>query len=578
MCEVNITSVIGIINPGNTVPSSIKVTGKATDCSSGLVEVKVACGGPSMSLTVPIDATGAWTATFTTGAGQCPCTKPIQVFVACTSDPNCFDELQEALQCEVGPGPCGDSTGNLTVVVSGCAGGPTGGGANATFTFTIVPPLPGCTYRWNFGDGSPIQITAVPTVTHVYLTAGSFSATVEANCPTGGDPCILRDEVLVTIPPCDECPTVTNLTVTVTGCAVPGVATANFNGTLTPPLAGCSFLWTFGDGSPSIVTVVPSATHVYTTAGTFAAAVTAICPNITPCATTTITVTVLPCCPTITGISANVNDNECANGAGTSATVNFSATTNPPAAPGNYTWNFGDGSPSVTNPGPNASHPYSSPGTFTAQVVLVPNPPIPGCSQSTLSTNVSVPSCNGTPPGGGNGGGGEGFGCLSLRIIMTIAAILAIASASLAACIPAAATPLLIIGLILGIIAAIAGILWGIFCPKPCAWGLLLAWQVSLGVGMILLCFTVCCPTFWVIGGGLTALGLTLMLVWKKRCKKSNCAVLKELVIAISGVILPLLGWLLAIPALAACINTIITGTLSTLAAAISIAAANCGP
>ena len=93
-----------------------------------------------------------------------------------------------------------------------------------------------------------------------------------------------------------------------------------------------------------------------------------------------------------------------------------------------------------------------------------------------------------------------------------------------------------------------------------------------------MLYFTRCCPTFWPIGLGLVAGGIALMLVWKKRCKKSNCAVLKELVVALSGVVLPLLGWLGVIPALAACINPIVAGALSTLAAAVTLAAASCVP
>jgi hypothetical protein len=162
---------------------------------------------------------------------------------------------------------------------------------------------------------------------------------------------------------------------------------------------------------------------------------------------------------------------------------------------------------------------------------------------------------------------------------MTVAAILAIAAVALAVCIPPAAHVLFLIALGLGITAAIAAIFWGILCPKPCAWALLLAWQVSIGVGFVLLYFTVCCPTFWLIGLGLLAAGLGLMVVWKRRCRKGTCAVLKELSIALSSVILPLLGWLGVIPALAACINHVVAGVLSTLAAAVTAAVLHCiGP
>jgi hypothetical protein len=120
-------------------------------------------------------------------------------------------------------------------------------------------------------------------------------------------------------------------------------------------------------------------------------------------------------------------------------------------------------------------------------------------------------------------------------------------------------------------VAVIAGIFWAIFCSKPCGWGLLLAWQVAIGAGLVLLCFTNCCPVFWIIGPALIALGIGLLFAWKKKCHKSNCAVMKELVIALSGVVLPLLGWLGVIPGLAACINPLAVAALSSLAGVIAI-------
>ena len=201
-----------------------------------------------------------------------------------------------------------------------------------------------------------------------------------------------------------------------------------------------------------------------------------------------------------------------------------------------------------------------------------------GCPTSRQPKALNGGGGGGAGGDGGEAGPGEGGFCFGARVVMTIAAILGIVSLSLAACIPPAAPVLLWLALAFGILAALAGLFWGFLCPKPCAWALLLAWQVSLGVGFILLYFTMCCPVFWPIGLGLLALGISLMLVWKKRCKKSNCAVLKELVIALSGVVLPLLGWLGVIPALAACINPIVAGALSTLAAAVTLAAASCVP
>jgi len=269
----------------------------------------------------------------------------------------------------------------------------------------------------------------------------------------------------------------------------------------------------------------------------------------------------------------SVNVSGCADSANQSATATFTATLTPPGVNcGMYQWAFGDGLTQTTS-GPTTTHSYSAPGSYAASVAIV-------CGACLISQSavVTVPQC---PNGGGDGGGngGEGWGCFGLRVLMTIAAILAIVALALAICLPPAAYALGWIALGLGIAAALAAIFWAILCPKPCAWALLLAWQVSVGVGFVLLYFTVCCPSFWWIGLSLLVAGLALMLVWKRRCHKNTCEVLKELSIALSSVILPLLGWLGVIPALAACINHLVAGILSTLAAAVGAAVLHCvGP
>lgn len=577
-CTVTIDSVVGSVPPNATIPTSIVVTGTASGCATGEIKVTIDCGTSPTSLSVPVDATGNWTASFGSNVG-CPCEKPIRVRATC-SDGTCEATTTVPLECRPSA-PC-PKISSFTVAVDGCAG--TGASATVLFTVTLTPATSGCTYTWNFGDGSPPVTTSVPSVTHAYSGAGTFTALVVVNCPSQGDPpCITRATAQVVVPPCDGgCPTVVGLTATVSGCAGPGSATVAFNGTLVPATPGCVFLWAFGDGT-NATTATPSVSHVYSAPNTYAVAVTAICPNVTPCATTTLAVTVPRCCPVVTNILGNVEDSECADGMGKSATFNFSAITDPSPAAGNYDWDFGDGTPTVTNPGPNATHDYAAPGTYTVSVVYVPDPALhPSCPPSSFSiSTVDVPACpggGGGGGGGGNGGGGEGFGCFGLRAIMTIAAILAVVALALAACIPPAASTLLVIAAAFGAAAAIAGAIWGIFCKKPCAWALLLAWQVAIGAGFLLLCFTTCCPSFWPIGIGLVVVGAGLMLLWKQRCHKNRCQVLKELVLAMSGVLIPLLGWLGAIPILTPCINHVVTGALSLLAGALTVAALNCIP
>jgi hypothetical protein len=59
----------------------------------------------------------------------------------------------------------------------------------------------------------------------------------------------------------------------------------------------------------------------------------------------------------------------------------------------------------------------------------------------TKAVTVAIPQCPDAAMEMGKtaNGDGEGFGCFGLRVIMTVAAILAIAAVALAVCIPAAA-------------------------------------------------------------------------------------------------------------------------------------------
>jgi PKD repeat protein len=424
----------------------------------------------------------------------------------------------------------------------------------------MVPPFVGCTYTWHFGDGSPPVTTTVPTVSHVYSASGSFGASVDVSCPlTGGGTCFSIARTQVTVQPCGGCPTVTGLTAAISGCAGPGVSTVTFAGTLTPALTGCSFLWAFGDGV-TFVTPIPMAMHTYTVPGTYAVAVTAVCPGITPCATTTIAVDVPRCCPLVTDVSANVEDNECADGSSISATVSFSVITDPTSAAGKCIWDFDDGSPPVENLGLTAAHDYLAPGPHNVTVVYVADPAMfPACSPQTFTKSITVPACPGTPPPPPPPP--EDAGCFALRAILIIAAILAGVSLLLAVCIPAPVLAWVALGF--AIIALVAGIFWWWFCPKPCLWGLLFAWQVALGIGYVALYFTLCCHLLlWWVGIPSVVAGLTLAVVWKHRCNKTNCQLLKEIAVAISGVVLPLLGWLGVIPALSLCINPVVAGSL----------------
>ena len=127
--------------------------------------------------------------------------------------------------------------------------------------------LKGKTYYWNFGDGSPEQITTTPTNSHVYNTIGTFTVrliaedsttcnirdTAYINIKTGNNRAI-PDFTFAKVPPCES------LTVQYTN-----TSTA-VSGSFGPR----TFVWDYGDGSAKDTAGInPPRLHTYAAAGTY---------------------------------------------------------------------------------------------------------------------------------------------------------------------------------------------------------------------------------------------------------------------------------------------------------------------
>lgn len=566
-CSITITSLSGVGFPGGPA-TTVTVSGTAVDCTK--VEIILGCGGgpaPFIGV-VPVDAAGNWTGSFANTGCLCELggTFPtaITVTARCQADPTCSTTFTGPLQCQP-PGAC--PSVSVSAGVGPCN---PDGSRNVTLVATITPP-PGVTpvTEWDAGDGSGSLGAAVGgsnVRVHAYATPGTYTAILTTILPEGCP----GVTVTFTVPDCPAapCPELIGLTGTVTGCAGAGsVAVATFSGTLSPPTPGCQFHWDFGDGSAEVVTTTPSASHTYTAPGTYAVAVAVVCGSCISVAT--VSLEVPACCPVVNGIGVTVEG--CA-GSGSSATVTLVASTAPPAAPGTYTWDFGDGSSAVTTV-PTIAHSYGTAGSKSVTVTYTPSAP-PNCTlrPTSASTSVTVPAC----PGGGGGDGGEGFGCTGLRWAFVLLTVLSSLALFIALCVPGASSVFIGISIGLAIAAGVLLALWLIFCPQPCGWQLLLAWQVALGVGIGALYYATCCPILWAIGFGLIAVAIGLLLAWVRRCKKTFCQVMVELSVVITGVILPVLGWLFGIPLISACLNPIVAAAVGTLASAVAFAIAFC--
>ena len=124
---------------------------------------------------------------------------------------------------------------------------------------------------------------------------------------------------------------------------------------------------------------------------------------------------------------------------------------------------------------------------------------------------------------------------------------------------------------------AIASILYALFCPnRPCRVDLLLAGQVSLGAGVAAIVLSACCPWMIWAGLGLTVVGIGTLLLWQNLCNMSTCALAKEVTRVIGGIVLPIIGIVVGVPLVAACISGVALAVVSAIFGPIAAYAASC--
>ena len=366
------------------------------------------------------------------------------------------------------------------------------------------------------------------------------------------------------------CPTAT-VSVTVGDCTPGGYRNVTFNTTITPGTNPNPIVyWEFAPNtfSPPFGIGAPPFSYPYAPGQQYTAILHVFAPTGCP-DLATVTIGPLADCPCPDLQLSPPSVSGCAGPGNATATATFTATLTPPGANCMYHWSFGDSTNAVTTT-PTTTHSYGTPGSVSASVAVTC-----GACVMTQGTTFDIPSCT-PPPPPPPPTKGEVFSCFVARAIMTIGIILGIVIAALIACHPALWGPLSTFAVVVGVVTVVAAFVWA-FCDKPCAWALLLAWQVSVGAGAVLLYFNQCCTlAFSLIGLGLVGAGVTLMFVWKSHCNESDCAVVAELSIALVSVILPVLGWVGVIPVLHACVNNVVAGILSALAAAVVLKLAHC--
>jgi hypothetical protein len=268
------------------------------------------------------------------------------------------------------------------------------------------------------------------------------------------------------------------------------------------------------------------------------------------------------------------------------ASVIVTAIVTPSTAGCTFFWNFGDGSSILQTFTPTAPpHQYTSPGSKTVSVSVV-------CGDCVVpaGTTVQVPPCPGDEgdgddgdggddddgDGGGGGDGGWDWGCWVSRVAIMVLLVLAAVAGYIAVCVPGAATYWYGISAAFLVSAGIAFAIWKATCDQPCGWATLLGWQVAIGSGLGALYLSNCCSELYWIGVPLILLGLGLLYRWRRTCGHTWCDVLRELLVLISGIVIPTVAWLIHVPVVSGCFSTAIgTGVIS-LGGLVALAVGRC--
>ncbi|WP_295125800.1 PKD domain-containing protein [uncultured Chitinophaga sp.] len=224
----------------------------------------------------------------------------------------------------------------------------------STITFVDTTNLPAATWEWNFGDNSPSVTTTVPTATYTYNNIGDYTVRLIKYDPNS---CNVRDTAYLPVRiRADQA----NVDFTATRIIPPCTSLSyRFNNLSTPPagkpFTNRSFVWDFGDNSPTVITDTTTQFHNYAAEGVYNVTLTLVDTNY--CNAPEVITRQLRVAANVTARFETPAD----------GCVPYTAIFNNTSSGGvTFEWDFGDGSPVSTDVYP--EHIYTTPGTYTVRM------------------------------------------------------------------------------------------------------------------------------------------------------------------------------------------------------------------
>lgn len=226
-------------------------------------------------------------------------------------------------------------------------------------------------WDWDFGDGNT---STLQNPTHTFTSGGIYTVKLRVKSQYG----------------CFSSYFITNITVRSTPLAdfiLPGNlclpnASASFTNTTTindGTLPLVTYVWDFGDGSPTVTTTNPS--HIYTGVGPWTVTLTATssfgCSHSISKQLTSIYA------QPIAGFTTTPTPEACVN-----SVVTFTDNSTAPGSSINqWSWDYGDGNTAVFNTATNPTHTYTGTGTFTVKLIVRS---ATGCQSAIFQKDITI--------------------------------------------------------------------------------------------------------------------------------------------------------------------------------------------
>jgi gliding motility-associated-like protein len=225
-----------------------------------------------------------------------------------------------------------------------------------TIRFTDTLNL-GKRYIWNFGDGTPEVETLEPEnfAEHEYTNVGRYTVRLIAIDSTT---CNIADTAFITVRVGNNTVQPSFIATKTGGCQSLTFRFDNTSTAINPVFNNQSFVWDFGDNSPTVRSGLQPVLHTYASAGTYNVRLIVDDTNFCNAPDTT---------ERMVRLAVNV---DARFETPTRGCVPYNAIFNNTSQGGlDFEWNFGDGSPISTDVSP--QHVYNNPGTYNVRLIAI---------------------------------------------------------------------------------------------------------------------------------------------------------------------------------------------------------------